>query len=397
MPKILNLRKIQKKKNKGTLHPRSRKAKQIQRSVDRDIRLKKAQKKREKERDMKIARYIYFKSYVELENIEKLNQDELSSVVEKFFPFFNKLSHINKNRYIHRNETKIHENSSSNVHQHFSSKKIALKHLLDNEQNEYESGFCVPDLTDPQNVLALKNWSGNYNDLHILKFIYVQKKLFNIALASKELSTKLGSEIKHEMSLMKEEIPENIKTFIEDGVFEIIDHQNSNEVELVRKFKDEKISITFSVSDINNMESDDFYTHENENEQMQKETLKTKEASEFEQENTPFSFLVRCNIAIAKPGSGALVIDAVAQDGAFIIDNILYYKDENLALAQTAEADWQRRGTYIGPSFHSLDEDIQAMFEHYLEERAINTSLALFIPEYVNYKEQKEYVNWLQV
>ncbi|KTW31025.1 uncharacterized protein T551_01577 [Pneumocystis jirovecii RU7] len=213
---------------------------------------------------------------------------------------------------------------------------------------------------------------------------------------SKELSTKLGSEIKHEISLMKEEIPENIRTFIDDGIFEIIDHQNSNEVELIRNFKNEKISITFSISDINNMESEDFYNHENENEQIQKEPLKTKELSEFEQEDTPFNFLVRCNIAITKPGSGALIIDAVAQDGTFVIDNILYYKDSDLALAQTAEADWQRRGAYMGPSFHSLDEDVQAMFERYLEERAINTSLALFIPEYVNYKEQKEYVNWLQ-
>ncbi|KTW31026.1 uncharacterized protein T551_01578 [Pneumocystis jirovecii RU7] len=162
MPKILNLKKIQKRKNKGALHPRSRKAKQIQRSVDRDIRLKKAQKNREKERERQISRCIYFKSYVELENITKLNMDELGSLIEK---------------YINRNETKIHEKPSSNVHQHLSSKQIALKHLLDNEQNEYKSGFRVPDLTDPENVIALKKWSGNYNDLHILKFIHFQKKV----------------------------------------------------------------------------------------------------------------------------------------------------------------------------------------------------------------------------
>ncbi|KAG4304569.1 hypothetical protein PORY_001962 [Pneumocystis oryctolagi] len=161
MPKILNLRKIQKKKNKESLHPRSRKAKQIQRSIDRDIRLKKAQKNRKKRRELQISRYIYFKSYVELENITKLSLSELNLLIEK---------------YIHRNKAKIDEKSLQNTCRHLSSEQVALKQLLHDEQSEYESGFCVPDLTDPDNVLALKNWTGDYNDLHVLKFIYVQKK-----------------------------------------------------------------------------------------------------------------------------------------------------------------------------------------------------------------------------
>ena len=31
----------------------------------------------------------------------------------------------------------------------------------------------------------------------------------------------------------------------------------------------------------------------------------------------------------------------------------------------------------------------------YLEERGINTRLALFIPDYIDHKEQKEYIKWL--
>lgn len=56
-------------------------------------------------------------------------------------------------------------------------------------------------------------------------------------------------------------------------------------------------------------------------------------------------------------GNGALSIDAIVQDGAFIVDNISFYKDEKLANDVTAEADWKRRGLYIGPQVSQQDAD----------------------------------------
>lgn len=44
-----------------------------------------------------------------------------------------------------------------------------------------------------------------------------------------------------------------------------------------------------------------------------------------------------------------MTIDAQAVDGAFSIENISYYKDAKLATELTADADWARRGLYIGP------------------------------------------------
>ncbi len=35
------------------------------------------------------------------------------------------------------------------------------------------------------------------------------------------------------------------------------------------------------------------------------------------------------------------------------------------------------------------------MLEQYLDVRGINTALALFIPDYIDVKEQKEYQGWL--
>ncbi len=38
--------------------------------------------------------------------------------------------------------------------------------------------------------------------------------------------------------------------------------------------------------------------------------------------------------------------------------------------------------------FESLDVSVQEEFEKFLQERGVNESLALFIPEYAEHKEQ---------
>lgn len=107
------------------------------------------------------------------------------------------------------------------------------------------------------------------------------------------------------------------------------------------------------------------------------------------------SFPARANIKIERLGKGALAIEAVAQDGDFVIENLYYFPSADLAEPKTAEQDWERRALYTGPPFGNLDEDLQILLEKYLEERGINTRMALFIPDYIDYKEQKEYLRWL--
>lgn len=50
----------------------------------------------------------------------------------------------------------------------------------------------------------------------------------------------------------------------------------------------------------------------------------------------------------------------------------------------------------VACQFDHLDEALQGDFESFLEERGIDSNLALFIPDLAEYKEQKEYVKWLQ-
>uniref|UniRef100_A0A0W0FR17 Mitochondrial glyco protein n=1 Tax=Moniliophthora roreri TaxID=221103 RepID=A0A0W0FR17_MONRR len=86
----------------------------------------------------------------------------------------------------------------------------------------------------------------------------------------------------------------------------------------------------------------------------------------------------------------------LTQEGGFIVDNVTYYRDTKLATELSAEADWKRRGIYLGPQFETLDVGLQEEIERWLNERGVNESIATFIPEYAEWKEQSEYVKWLE-
>jgi len=101
------------------------------------------------------------------------------------------------------------------------------------------------------------------------------------------------------------------------------------------------------------------------------------------------------NIVIEKPGKGALNVMATAQDGGIVVENLYYYADAALAHGATAETAHKGEDVYPGPSFGTLDEDLQVLMERYLEERGITQALAVFVPDYLDVKEQREYLAWL--
>lgn len=103
----------------------------------------------------------------------------------------------------------------------------------------------------------------------------------------------------------------------------------------------------------------------------------------------------RLNIVVEKPGKGALNIEALAQDGTIVVENLYYYKDAKLAHSSDAEAVHAAQDAYPGPPFGTLDEDLQILMERYLEERGITPALAMFVPDYMDVKEQREYLAWL--
>jgi complement component 1 Q subcomponent-binding protein len=108
------------------------------------------------------------------------------------------------------------------------------------------------------------------------------------------------------------------------------------------------------------------------------------------------SYPARLNIIIEKSGKGALSVESVVQDGMHVIENVYYYADAAFAYAKTPETIHGRQDLYSGPPFANLDEDLQVLMERYLDERGINTALAIFVPDYIDMKEQKEYMRWLE-
>lgn len=160
-----------------------------------------------------------------------------------------------------------------------------------------------------------------------------------------------------------------------------------------------RLKLTFSISDLDNPPDTSDLAVED-----------SPESTDTPDEPT---FPVRASLNITKSGHpGALVMDLLVEDESFIIDNASFYPDRTLAEDLTAEGDWRRRGTYVGPRFDHLDEEVQSQFEQFLEEREVNANLgepsscrvfvaraqvlmvslcrvAMFIPLYCEYKEQK--------
>lgn len=87
-----------------------------------------------------------------------------------------------------------------------------------------------------------------------------------------------------------------------------------------------------------------------------------READPLDRDFEP-SFPARVNVTVEKPGNGALLIQSVAQDGLFQIEEVSYFSQPELAHAQTAEKDWSRQSLYAGPPFENLDEDLQTFLE----------------------------------
>ena len=108
------------------------------------------------------------------------------------------------------------------------------------------------------------------------------------------------------------------------------------------------------------------------------------------------SFPARLQITIEKDGvQGALQVESIVRDGEVVTENVHYFPDAATADAKNVEAEVARRSLYVGPPFANLDEDLQVLIDRYVAERGIDTALAIWVPDYVDYKEQREYVAWL--
>ncbi|TFB06956.1 Mitochondrial acidic protein MAM33 [Trichoderma ghanense] len=219
------------------------------------------------------------------------------------------------------------------------------------------------------------------------------------------LSAKLESEIQIEEDIKaNEQQPASIKDFLDNSPFELVDTPGQEVVKLIRNYGEEKITISFSIADITNFDpyadenlfDEDDLPEESDKQQQQQNADEGLEGDEEMDEEAGAP--INLSILIEKPGktSGALNIDATARDGDIVVDNMFFYEDATVARIDNPEAAQKRADVYPGPPFGSLDEDLQVLMERFLEERGINETLAAFVPDYVDVKEQQEYLRWLK-
>ncbi|KAG6834558.1 hypothetical protein H0H93_008944 [Arthromyces matolae] len=201
------------------------------------------------------------------------------------------------------------------------------------------------------------------------------------------LVQKLSEELAYENEAMAQlpEQPGFLTQFLKTQPWEIEDIPGNDEVIMTRTFGNEKLRVMFSVADVEGAEEDFESEEQPENEETE------------DDEDPLHTFPIRASISVTKTnGPGCINADMVAQEGGFTIENVSFYSDAKAGTDLTAEADWKRRGVYLGPQFETLDVNVQEEFERYFRERGVDENMALFIPEYAEHKEQKEYVHWLK-
>ncbi|KAF9699957.1 hypothetical protein EKO04_001721 [Ascochyta lentis] len=200
------------------------------------------------------------------------------------------------------------------------------------------------------------------------------------------------------------------------------DVQGEEEVKLTRNFGNETVDVLFSIAALSNLVTNpdsfahdpymcksDGFVHDSQWDGAQAKNASSQGAGN-EPENRIFptdgrelmgdevfgNFPVTMNIIVKKDGvPGVLAFDVVADDGDIRVLRMCHYSTKKRDSENAVAYSPGHRATYNGPPYGNLDEDLQRLIEEYLRARGIDATLARWVPEYVDFKEQREYVEWL--
>ncbi|KAJ2161354.1 Mitochondrial acidic protein mam33 [Coemansia sp. RSA 552] len=211
--------------------------------------------------------------------------------------------------------------------------------------------------------------------------------------ADSDLAHTLSDEIQYEAKQAEDEgTPEFIEAFAAKTGFKITSKVGECDVTMTKQFGSERITVIFDVSEILNNENpiaNIGVYRENDAGEVVKEAEKRADEGP---EDFPISFVA----VFAKPNAPVLYMDLEASEGDIGIDHMRLLPDEKTAIANDAEADWRRDQSYLGPVYGELSDDLKENVDAFLRERSIDTALVLFLQDYIEYKEQGEYLHWLK-
>ncbi|ONK76888.1 uncharacterized protein A4U43_C02F890 [Asparagus officinalis] len=167
-----------------------------------------------------------------------------------------------------------------------------------------------------------------------------------------------------------EEIPEGFP-------FEIQDEKGTNIITLKRKFKDENIEVTVSMSSlVTGEEPDGDVANNNKNDDDEGEAGESSSQSSL-----PLT------VNISRGHGPSLEFICTAYPDEITIDA--------MSVRENASEKEQEMLAYEGPDFNDLDENLQKAFHKYLELRGITPITTNFLHEYMINKDSREYLHWL--
>jgi len=280
--------------------------------------------------------------------------------------------------------------------------------------------------------LARSSLQSNLRNTNLLSISRTASAAFSTSRVrldehSQHLAAKLEAEIRLEDEETSAGSGSNtgVKQFFDEVPdWEVIDTEGEQDVFLQKKYDGEEVTVHFSISDFNvpqEEQIEDDILPDEEDMEMQSGGAITKgstvqgrtsggnlkvapedqiEEDLLDEDEQQASFPVSVTVLIRRPdaaGKGNLRFDLLAENGDFMIQQLVHLPEtSSSAIEQIRESYSDRSSQYSGPPFEQLDEEVQGMLEDYLGARGITSHLASVIPDYVDVKEQKEYLAWLK-
>lgn len=224
------------------------------------------------------------------------------------------------------------------------------------------------------------------------------KRCFTPAAIMRNQETqRVGDILQSELKIEKETLPEStsldsFNDFLNKYKFSLVETPGKNEAEIVRRTESgETVHVFFDVAQIANLPY---------NNAMDENTEQNEDGINEDDFDALSDNFANVNVVISKESASEPAVSFELlmnlQEGSFYVDSATPYPSVDAALNQSAEAEITRELVYHGPPFSNLDEELQESLEVYLESRGVNEELASFISAYSEFKENNEYISWLE-
>lgn len=200
-----------------------------------------------------------------------------------------------------------------------------------------------------------------------------------------KVSEVLQSEIELETSQQVVELTEDLSTFLSKYGYKEVVNAGKNMAQIQKDTDEETVNVFFDVAQVANLP-------------VEPAALEQGEEQMDEDYDTMSDNFANVNVVVVKKADqSALSFELLMnmQEGSFYVDSVTPHASAEAALDESAEAEVSRELVYHGPPFSNLDESLQETLEVYLESRGVTADLASFISGYSEFKENNEYIQWL--